>query len=139
MLLFFLVRPLRGALAVFPLLVLHEPPYPNPEPAPPQDVGVGFPTRPQRADEAGPHACFLKYFDLRSSGSSLYDGSIVHEANRVLTETPERLKESHRAFYRWTQAGESIAYRSSGELRVGRCDLGVFVTSSKVSCHLEGS
>ena len=100
--------------------------------------GSAFPYAPS-ADEAGPHACFLKYFDLRSSGSSLYDGSIVHEANRVLTETPERLKESHRAFYRWTQAAESIAYGSSGELRVSRCDLGVFVTSSKVSRHLEGS
>ena len=100
--------------------------------------GSAFPHAPS-ADEAGPHACFLKYFDLRSSGSSLYDGSIVNEANWVLTEAPERLKESHRAFYRWTQAGESIAYGSSGELRVGRCDLGVFVTSSKVSRHLEGS
>jgi hypothetical protein len=57
----------------------------------------------------------------------------------VLTEAPERLKESHRAFYHWTQAGEYIACGSSGELRVGRCDLGVFVTSSKVSRHLEGS
>jgi len=69
----------------------------------------------------------------------LYDGSIVDEANRVLTEAPERLKDSHRAFYRRTQAGEPIAYGSGGELRVGRCDLGVFVASSKVSRHLEGS
>ena len=36
-------------------------------------------------------------------------------------------------------SGESIAYGSSGELRVGICDLGVFVISSKVSRHLEGS
>ena len=57
----------------------------------------------------------------------------------VLTETPERLMDSHRAFCCRTQAGESIAYGSGGELRVGRCDLGVFVTSSKVSRHLEGS
>ncbi len=69
----------------------------------------------------------------------MYDGSIVSEANRVLTEAPERLKDSHRAFYRWTQAEESVAYGSGGELRFGRCDLGVFVTSSKVSRHLEGS
>ena len=138
MLLFFLVRPLRGALAVFPLLVLHEPPYPNPEPAPPQDVGVGFPTRPQRG-RGGAARLLPEVFRPQIVGSSLYDGSIVNEANWVLTEAPERLKESHRAFYRWTQAGESIAYRSSGELRVGRCDLGVFVTSSKVSSHLEGS
>ena len=69
----------------------------------------------------------------------MYDGSIVDEANRVLTEAPEKLKDSHGAFYRWTQAGESIAYGSGGELRVGGCDLGVFVISSKASRHLEGS
>jgi hypothetical protein len=101
-------------------------------------LGSASPYAPS-ADEAGRHACFLKYFDLRSSGSSLYDGSIVDEANRALTEAPERLKNSHRAFYRCTQAGESIAYGSGGELRVGRDDLRVFVTSSKVSRHLEGS
>ena len=49
----------------------------------------------------------------------MYDGSIVHEANRVLPEAPERLKESHRAFYRWTQAGESMAYGSSGDRILG--------------------
>jgi hypothetical protein len=69
----------------------------------------------------------------------LYDGSIVDEANRVLAEVPERLKDSHGAFYRWTQAGESIAYGSGGELRFGRRDLGVFVNSSKASRHLERS
>ena len=127
-----------GALAVFPLLVLREPPYPNPEPAAPQDVGVGFPIRPQ-CGRGGVARLLPKAFDLRSSGSSLYDGSIVDEANRALTEAPERLKDSHRAFYRCTQAGESIAYGSGGELRVGRDDLRVFVTSSKVSRHLEGS
>jgi hypothetical protein len=98
--------------------------------------GLASPHAPS-ADEAGLHACFLRYFDLRSSVSSLYDGAIVNEANRVLTEAPERLKESHRAFYRWTQAGESIAYGSSGELRISRCDLGVFFTSPKVSRHLD--
>ena len=128
-----------GALAVFPLLILREPPYPNPEPAAPQDVGVGFPIRPHQCGRGGAARLLPKAFDLRSSGSSLYDGSIVDEANRVLTEAPERLKDSHRAFYRCTQAGESIAYGSGGELRVGGCDLGVFVTSSKTSRHLEGS
>ena len=101
-------------------------------------LGSASPHAPS-ADEAGRHACFLKHFDLGSSGSSLYDGSIVDETYRVLPEAPERLKDSHGGFYRWTQAGESIAYGSGGELRVGRCDLGVFVTSSKASRHLEGS
>ena len=128
-----------GALAVFPLLILREPPYPNSEPAAPQDVEVGFPIRPHQCGRGGAARLLPKAFDLRSSGSSLYDGSIVDEANRVLTEAPERLKDSHRAFYRCTQAGESIAYGSGGELRVGRDDLRVFVTSSKVSRHLEGS
>jgi hypothetical protein len=63
----------------------------------------------------------------------------VDEASRAPQEAPERLKDSHGTFYRWTQAGKSIAYGSSGELRIDGCDLGVFVTSFKASHHLEGS
>ena len=92
---------MRGALAVFPLLVLREPPYPNPELAPPHDVGVGFPTRPQRG-RGGAARLLPEVFRPQIVGQVLVCGSIVHEANRVLTEAPERLKESHRAFYRWT-------------------------------------
>jgi hypothetical protein len=62
----------------------------------------------------------------------------VDEANRVLTEAPERFKDLHRACYRCTQAGESIAYGSDGELRIGGYDLRVFVTSSKGQPSLGG-
>ena len=57
----------------------------------------------------------------------------------MLTEAPERLKDAHGAFYRWTQAGESIAYGSGGELRIGDVTLGCLSLLPRLAVSWRGA